>query len=131
MAGAAGHRRAAQASTPQAVGPIAPCGARRELILGAGLARLRTTSRAAAHPADQLTHVDAVRHGPRRHLLAINRVGQIMQGLVGQLRQSCRAQNINHMLPGELHRNHPRLNVGLALDGGRAPLPRSRQALFG
>jgi hypothetical protein len=62
---------------------------------------------AAAHPADEITHVDTVRYGPRRHLFAVNRVGQVPQGLVGQLRQSCCAQNVNHMLPGELHRNHP------------------------
>src|SRR6185437_15497276 len=94
VAGAAGHRRAAQAGTPQAVGSIAPCGARRELILGPDMARPRAASRAAAHPADQVTHVDTVRHGPRRHLLAVNRVGQVTQGLLGHLRQSGRAQNV-------------------------------------
>ena len=62
---------------------------------------------AAAHPADEITHVDTVRYGPRRHPFAVNRVGQLLQGLVGQLRQSCCAQHVNHMLPGELHRNHP------------------------
>ena len=62
---------------------------------------------AAAHPADEITHVDTVRYGPRRYLFAVNRVGQLLQGLVGQLRQSCCAQNVYHMLPGELHRNHP------------------------
>src|ERR1700736_1697174 len=65
-----------------------------------------TTSWAAAHPVDELVHVDAVRYGPCRHLFAINRVGQFMQGLLGHLRQSCRAQSVNYMLPGELHRNH-------------------------
>jgi AcrR family transcriptional regulator len=75
---------------------------------------------AAAHPTDEITHVDPVRHGPRRHPFAVNRVGQVTQGLVGHLRQSCCAQHVNHMLPGELHRNHPRLNVGLALDADLA-----------
>jgi hypothetical protein len=108
MAGAAGHRRAAHASTPWAVGPTAPYGARRELIPGTGMAGSRTRSRAAAHPAD---------------LLAVNRVGQVTHGLVGHLRQSCRAQDVNHMLPGELHRNHLRLNADLLLT---ADVPRCR-----
>jgi hypothetical protein len=67
---------------------------------------VRATSWAAAHAADEVTHVDAVPYGPRRYLLAVNRVGQVTQGLVGYLRQSCLAKNVNHMLPGELHRNH-------------------------
>ena len=51
---------------------------------------------AAAHPADELTHVDSVRHRPRRYLFAVNRVGQVTQGLVGYLGQSCLAQNVSH-----------------------------------
>jgi len=61
---------------------------------------------AAAHPADELTHVDSVRHRPRRYLFAVNRVGQVTQGLVGYLGQSCLAQNVSHMLPGQLHGHH-------------------------
>src|SRR5580693_9125032 len=61
---------------------------------------------AAAHAAHNFVHVDAVRHGPCRHLLAINRVGQVTPGIVGHLRQSCPAQQVNYTLPGELHRNH-------------------------
>ena len=60
----------------------------------------------AAHPADEITHVDTVRHGPRRHLFAINRVGQVTLGVVGHLRPSCLAQHVNYVLPGELHRDH-------------------------
>ncbi len=56
---------------------------------------------AAAHPVHELAHVDAVWYGPCRHLFAINRVGQLALGIVGDLRQSCRAKSINHMLPGE------------------------------
>jgi hypothetical protein len=29
-----------------------------------------------------------------------------VQGPLGHLRQTCRVQQVNHMLPGELHRNH-------------------------
>jgi hypothetical protein len=29
-----------------------------------------------------------------------------MQGPLGHLRQACPVQQVNHMLPGELHRNH-------------------------
>jgi len=61
---------------------------------------------AAAHPASELVHADAVRHRPCGYLFAVNRVGQVTQGLVGHLRQSCLAQNVNHVLPGESHRNH-------------------------
>jgi hypothetical protein len=65
-----------------------------------------TASWAAAHPADEVAHVDAVRYGPCRRLFTVNRVGQVAQGLVSHLRQSCLAQNVNHMLPGDLHGNH-------------------------
>jgi hypothetical protein len=87
--------------------PQAPSVAeRRELIPGAAARGRGITSWAAAHPVSELIHVDAVRYGPSCYLFAVDRVGQVVQGPLGHLRQTCRVQQVNHMLPGELHRNH-------------------------
>ena len=44
-----------------------------------------STSWAATHPVYELAHVDAVLCGPCRRLLAVNRVGQVTLGRVGQI----------------------------------------------
>jgi hypothetical protein len=62
-----------------------------------------TASWTAAHPVNELTQVNTVRLAPFRQLFGINWVGQDTQGLINQLRQSGLAQNVNHVLLGELH----------------------------
>jgi len=44
-------------------------------------------------------------------------------GLVGHLRQSCRAQHVNHVLPGELHRDHRTLDFVRSRRGHIIQLP--------
>src|ERR1700677_1221845 len=65
-----------------------------------------TGSRAAAHPADEFTLGNTVRRGPSRGVIKINWGGQDAHGLVSCLPGSCLAQDVNEMLPGELHRDH-------------------------
>jgi len=55
----------------------------------------------AAHPVDEVVHVNVPFSAPCRHILAINRVGQVVQGCFGRLRQPCPPQEVDHVLPGE------------------------------
>ena len=65
-----------------------------------------TASWAAAHQADQIVVGNAAARAPVHGIIKVNRVGQDPDGLIGYLQQFRPAQNVNYMLPGDLHFNH-------------------------
>src|SRR5260370_25818419 len=70
-----------------------------------------TPSWTAADSVDEVIHVDIPSSAPCRHVFAVDRVGQVMQGRFGHLRQVCLPQEVNYVLPGELHCDHRTLTV--------------------
>ena len=54
-----------------------------------------------------------------RDLVALDRIGQTPQGLLGGLGEPGPAQRQSEMLPGVLHRHHQALVVLLAIGGSR------------
>jgi len=74
-----------------------PCGLSR---------RWGTPSGTAAESVDEVVHVDIPSSAPCRHVFAVDRIGQVMQGRFGNLRKVCLPQEVNHVLPGELHCDH-------------------------
>jgi hypothetical protein len=63
-------------------------------------------SGAAAHLADQFIAGKAVLHGPCLEPIDINRIGQVAQGLISQLRVPQAMQHFEHVLPAVLHGDH-------------------------
>jgi len=61
-------------------------------------------------------HHPSVRYGSRKWHFWQFQADGYTPGIVGHLRQSCPAQNVNHVLPGELHRNHLAWEIGLTAD---------------
>jgi hypothetical protein len=61
---------------------------------------------AATHPADKAVSGNSVPCTPGQDVIMINRVGQISDGLVGQLTVPGPAQDVHHFLPAPLLCTH-------------------------